>query len=107
MFAESKYWYSRQLRGKHTLNDMVKTMCSEEDIEGHFTNHSLRATGATKQLFERNVPKKVIQEFTEHRSVNRLRHYEKVVVKQKQAACNILTSPSTSGSFNQEVAQPI
>ena len=54
MFAESKYWYSRQPRGKHTLNDMVKMICSQASIEGHFTNHSLRATGAT-QLFERNV----------------------------------------------------
>ena len=72
MFAESNCWYSRKPRGKHTLNDMVKTMCSEAGIEGHFTNHSLRATGAT-QLFERNVPEKVIQEFTGHRSVKGLR----------------------------------
>ena len=53
MFAESKYWYSRHLRGKHNLNDMMK-MCSEAGIEGHFTNHSLRATETT-QLFERNI----------------------------------------------------
>ena len=59
VFAESKHWYSRQRRGKHTLNDMVKTMHSEAGIEGHFTNHS---TGDT-QLFERNVPEK---EFTRH-----------------------------------------
>ncbi|MCG8623494.1 MAG: DUF3504 domain-containing protein [Proteobacteria bacterium] len=40
VFAESRCWYSRQPRGKHTLNDMVKTMCSEAGIEGHFTNQS-------------------------------------------------------------------
>ena len=104
VYAECKCWYSRQPRGKHTLNDMVKIMCSEAGIEGHFTNHSLRATGAT-QLFERSVPEKVIQEFTGHRSVKGLRQYEKVAIKQKQAACKILTAPSTSRSFNQEDAQ--
>ena len=57
MFAESKYWYSLQLRGKHTFNDMVKMMGSAAGIEGHFTNHSLRPTGATK-LFERNIPRR-------------------------------------------------
>ena len=103
-FSGSKHWYSRQPRGKHTLNDMVKTMCAEAGIEGHFTNHSLRATGAT-QLFEKNVPEKIIQEFTGHRSVKGLRQYEKVAVKQKQAACKILTAPGTSGSFTQEVAE--
>lgn len=72
MFAESNCWYSRKPRGKHTLNNMVKTMCSEAGIEGHFTNHNLKATGAT-QLFERNIPEKVIQEFTGHRSVKGLR----------------------------------
>ena len=65
MFSGSKHWYSQQPRGKNTLNDMVKTMCAEAGIEGHFTNHSLRATGAT-QFFEKNVFEKVIQEFTGH-----------------------------------------
>jgi integrase len=35
------------------------------------TNHSLRATGATR-LFEANVPEKLIQERTGHRSIDAL-----------------------------------
>ena len=37
---------------------MVKTMCTEANIEGRFTNHSLRATGAT-ELFQKEVPEKL------------------------------------------------
>ena len=56
-------WYSKQPRGKHVLNEMVKNMCHEAQLKGHFTNHSLRTSGAT-ELFQHEVPEKVIQEFT-------------------------------------------
>ena len=61
--------------------------------------------GKGSRSFERNVPEKVIHEFTGYRSVKEFRQYEKVAVKQKRAACKILTVPLTSGSFNQEVDQ--
>ena len=64
-------------------------MCELAKIEGKFTNHSLRASGATS-LFQGEAPEKVIQEFTGHRSVKVLRRqYEKVANLQNQA--NILT----------------
>ena len=65
-------------------------MCKEAKIEGHFTNHSLRATGAT-ELFRNNVPEKVIQEFTGHQSLKCLRQCEKSSMEQKMCASNILT----------------
>ena len=67
-----------------------KKLCEQAGIEGKFTNHSLRASGATA-LFQTDTPEKVIQEFTGHRSVKAFRQYEKVASKQKEAACNILT----------------
>ena len=79
---------------------MVKSMCKEANIEGQFTNHSLCATGAT-ELFRNNVPEKVIQEFTGHRSVKCLRQYEKPSMEQKMCASNVLTKcdeGSTSGT---------
>lgn len=45
---------------------MVKKMFEQIGVEGK-TNHSLRATGATR-LFEVNVPEKLIKERTGHRS---------------------------------------
>jgi len=46
-------------------------MCNAAGIEGKFTNHRLRASGITA-LFQFEASKKVIQEFTGHRSVKAL-----------------------------------
>ena len=81
---------------------MVKKMCNAAGIEGKFTNHSLRASGATA-LFQSEAPEKVIQEFTGHRSVKALRQYEKVGSQQKQAACNILNGGAPATSFSTKV----
>ena len=94
-------WYCVQPRGKHYLNNMVKSMFSEAKITGNFTNHSLRATGAT-ELFQSEAPKNVIQRITGHRSVSALRQYERPGDLQKKAACNILTGTS-SHSYNKEI----
>ena len=92
-FRKDGPWYCVQPRGKHYLNNMVKAMFSEAKISGDFTNHSLRATGAT-ELFQSEAPEKVIQGITGHRSIQALRQYERVGDLQKKAACNILTGAS-------------
>ena len=93
-FRKDGPWYCVQARGKHYLNNMVKSMFSEANIPGDFTNHSLRATGAT-ELFQSEAPEKVIQGITGHRSMQALRQYERVGDLQKKAACNILTGASS------------
>ena len=82
-FDKDSHWYSQQPRGKHTLANMVKSMFTEAGVDGTFTNHSLRATGAT-DLFQAGVPEKIIQEFTGHRSIKALRQYERADVTQKK-----------------------
>jgi len=64
-FSEARLWYSQQPRGINYLNEMVKRMCSEGNIDEKFTNHSLKASGAT-ELFQNKVPEKAIQEITGH-----------------------------------------
>ena len=86
--------------GENFLNNMVKDMCTEGGIDGKYTNHSLRATGAS-ELFQSETSEHVIQQFTGHRSVQALRQYENILTKQKQAACNILTG-SSEQSFSSE-----
>ena len=44
---------------------MLKDMCAEAQIPRMFTNHSLRAYGATT-LYNANIPEKLIQERTGH-----------------------------------------
>ena len=71
----SEPWFKMTPVGKNTLGTMVKRMCDRAGISGGFTNHSLRAYGATT-LFRAEVPEKLIQQRTGHRSIEALRQYE-------------------------------
>ena len=68
-------WFLIQPVGCNTLASMVKNMCFQIGVTGK-TNHSLRATGATR-LFKANIPEKLIQERTRHKSTDALRRYER------------------------------
>ena len=83
-------WYYASPVGEHKLGKMVKEMFCEVGVSGK-TNHSLRATGASA-LFQVNVPEKIIQERTGHRSVKALRLYERTTEQQHHQVSNILSS---------------
>ena len=89
----SKPWYSAVPIRNHTLQQMVKKVCSDAGIGGYKTNHSLRATGAT-ELFKRGAPEKLIQERTGHRSLEALRTCERSSEEQHKAASTLLSAPS-------------
>lgn len=95
-------WYDCCPVGKNTLANMVKDMCMEAGITEPKTNHSLRATGTTR-LFQANVPEKIIQKTTGHRSLEALRTYERVSTEQHQAVSRVLTSSDKVPSFDTEV----
>ena len=58
-----------------------------------------RAYAAT-ELFTAGIPEKVIQDRTGHRSLDGLRHYERISEKQKEEACKILAvKPPTTTSL--------
>ena len=63
-------WFKCQVRGRNTLGGLVKSKCEKVGIMGK-TNHSLRATGATR-LFESKVPDIIIQQRTGHASLDSL-----------------------------------
>jgi integrase len=56
-------------------------MCSSAGISGKKTNHSLRLFGVSS-MFEENIPEKIIQERSGHRSITALRVYEKITNQQ-------------------------
>ena len=68
---------------------MVKEMFRQADIQGNFTNHSLRATCAT-QLFDAGVPEALVQKQTGHKSVESLRLYEWVTTSEKKVVSGII-----------------
>ena len=82
--------------GNGKLGSMVKTMCAKDGITGNKTNHSLKATGATR-MFAGNVPEKIIQERTGHRSVEALHTYQHTSLQQQKAVSCLLAAPCKSG----------
>ena len=61
-------WCASVPVGRDTLHKKMSTMCKQAGVQGHKTNHSLRATSATR-MYEKNIPEKIIQERTGHRSL--------------------------------------
>lgn len=74
---------TKQPWGKHYLNDMLKNFIRPEwMVISQITAYSI--------WNYRNLSKE-IKDFTGHRSIKGVHQYGTVAVKQKQAACNILT----------------
>ena len=72
----SKPWFTLTPVGKNRLNKLLKEMCVAAGLSNSFTNHSLRAYGATA-MFQAGIPEKLIQQRTGHRSIDTLRKYER------------------------------
>ena len=100
---QGRVWYSSVPIGRNKLSSMVQQMCKDAGIQGHKTNHSLRATGAT-ELYTAGVPEKIIQERTGHRSLECLRMYEQTSDSQHTAVSKILSS-SQETTFNGEISK--
>ena len=83
-------WFMRVTIGRNTLNNMVSKMFSSVGILGK-TNHSLRVTGATR-LFTSQVPEKIVQQRSGHRSLDALRKYERTSIEQDCTVSSILSA---------------
>ena len=79
-------WYEEIPVRKNTLANMMKDMSAECGISKK-NNHSLRAAGASS-MFQANVPEKIIQKTTGHRSVEALRSYERISTVSKVLMSN-------------------
>jgi len=62
-----KQWFSIAPVGVNTLSNVVKRLCSTAGFVGYFTNHSLRATAATR-LSDANIDEQLIKIKTGHSS---------------------------------------
>lgn len=99
-------WFYASPMGEHKLCGMVKDMFTEIGVSGK-SNHSLRATGASV-LYKANVPEKIIQECTGHRSLKALRLYERTTGEQHQQVSHILSNHMQQRSWTfQSQRQPI
>ena len=79
---------------------MVKTMFEKVGIYGK-CNHSLRATGISR-MYSKEVPEKIIQERSGHKSLIALRRYEHTSMEQQGAVSSLLSSTSST-SYKERV----
>ncbi|KAK6184208.1 hypothetical protein SNE40_006721 [Patella caerulea] len=88
----SDVWYCDSPVGIHTIQSTVKRLCQSAGIIGYFTNHSLRATSATR-LYQAGVDEQLITEKTGHRS-NAVRAYKRTSDAQQASVSSVLHSGS-------------
>lgn len=86
-------WYTNRPLGKNQLSAVVKNMCTAVGIQGNKTNHSLKATCATR-LYQANVDEQLIMERTGHRSTAGVRAYKRTSDIQLQNCSAILDGTS-------------
>ena len=93
-------WYGDQPYGINKIKNTVKAICSQAGLQGKFTNHSLRATCASR-MYAKEVPEQLIKEVTGHKS-DCVRQYKRTSEELKQKASNTVTNnvePSTSSGI--------
>ena len=99
--ATPKRWYSNHIVGQQKILKVVKVIIKKANIEGFFTNHSLRRTGETR-LFRAGVECKLIKETMGHRS-DLVNGYQIPSDEQCEAMSKIIAQPpSTRVSVNPE-----
>ena len=81
-------WFRDSPVGENKLRSFVKELCKNAGIPGFYSNHSLRATGATR-MYRNDVEEQVIQEITGHRSLA-VRAYKRTSDLQKEIACKTM-----------------
>lgn len=82
-------WFSRTPLGHNTLKNVVKRMCEMAGISGYETNHSLRATTATR-LYSEGIDEQLVMERTGHRSIEGIRSSKRTSSEQQENISDIL-----------------
>ena len=81
-------WYGEQVVGLCTIRKIMSESAKKANIQGFFTNHSLKHSGTTR-LFQAGLDKKLIKEFTGHRS-DAVDLYQETSDKQRQEISAII-----------------
>ena len=91
-------WYSNQPVDHNKLDITIIRMCKDVGILGYHTNHSLRASAATRLHQSGCVEEQEIMERTGHRSSGAVRSYKSSSNEQLQQICDILNNGTTKRS---------
>ncbi len=88
---KANVWYSRSPLGHNSRSKSVANLMEQAGFKGHYTNHSLRVTAATR-LFDAQIDEQLIMSRTGHSSTDGVRAYKRVSTNLKQATSNVLNS---------------
>ena len=103
MFAKPTVWFTTTPVGHNKLGNVVIKMCKDADVQGQFSNHSLRATTATRGL-EKGISDKLIMERMGHRDIRSLQRYQRPDVSTKIEISKALNCRS-EGSVGEREAE--
>ena len=82
-------WFQPRPVRHHILGGVVKRLYTTAGLQGHFTNHSLRATAATR-LFEAGIDEQLIMQWTGHSTTADVHSYKRVGEKLYSVTSNML-----------------
>ena len=82
-------WFSTIPLRHNTLHSTIARMCNAAGISGFKTNHSLRATAATR-LYQSGVDEQLVMERMGHRSIDGIRSYKRTADFQRENISDIL-----------------
>ena len=88
-----KSWYTSQRVGINTLKGIIPKLSLEAGCDANYSNHSLRATSATR-MFAAGIPEKLIADKTDHRSLKALRTYERTQPSMEKAIDRVIADPA-------------
>ena len=84
-------WYQCRPVGHNILAGTVARLCRSAGLNGHFTNHSLRATAATR-LFEAGIDEQLIMHRNGHSTTSGVRTYKRASENLKAITSSVLNS---------------
>ena len=87
-----KAWFVNRPVGINHLRTAVGDLCVAAGLPGHYTNHSLHATTATK-LYQNNIDEQIIMEITGHWSMA-VQTYKRTSDVQRKWASRCLFRPA-------------
>ena len=90
-----KSWYNSQLVDINTLKSVIPKLSLEAECDVKYTNHSLRATSATR-MFSGEIPEKLNADKTGHRSLQSLRSYVRPQPSMEKAIDKVIAHPAES-----------
>ena len=88
-------WYSRTPLGHNVLGKIVTDMMKQAGYDGHYTNHSLRVSLATR-LFDAQVDEQLIMSRTGHSSTDGVRAYKRASSHLKKVTSDVLNNAKPS-----------